>query len=372
MAYIYNNKDWPHFRWDADRLVPHLSAARYKQGLLLGKMRDLDYKLKSEATLAALTEETVKSSAIEGEELNPESVRSSLAHRMGLEAAGTRVADRHVEGIVEMMLDATQNHAKPLTEERLFGWHAALFPTGPSGMRKIATGPWRTAGMEVVSGLEGREKVHFLAPGPDGVDREMKTFLTWFEDAKTGIELLLKAGLAHLYFVTIHPFADGNGGIARAITEMSLARLENSAQRFYSMSSQIREERKDYYAILESTQKGGMDVTAWLIWFLDCLARAIDRANELTVGVLAKEALWRHLKQKSVELSERQRKIIHQLLDGFEGKLTTEKWGKLAHVSHDTALRDIQDLIKKEILKQAEGGGRSTAYELAREKAGNN
>jgi Fic family protein len=370
MTYIYNNQDWPHFTWDAHRLVPYLSAARYQQGLRLGKMQDLGHHLKSEATLVALTEETVKSSAIEGEELSPESVRSSLARRMGLEAAGTRVADRHVEGIVEMMLDATQNYAKPLTQDRLFGWHAALFPTGRSGMRKITAGSWRRGGMEVVSGREGREKVHFEAPGPGAVEHEMKTFLTWFEDPKTGMEPLIKAGLAHLYFATIHPFEDGNGRIARAITEMSLARLETSAQRFYSMSSQIREERKDYYAILESVQKGGMEVTEWLVWFLDCLTRAIERANELTGGVLAKEAFWRHLKQKSVEVSERQKKIINQLLDGFQGKLTTEKWGKLAKVSHDTALRDIQDLIKKGILRQAEGGGRSTAYELAREKAG--
>ena len=372
MAYIYKRKDWPHFTWDADRLVPHLSAARYKQGLMLGKMQDLGYQLKSEATLAALTEETVKSSAIEGEEIDPESVRSSLARRMGLEAGGTRAADRYVEGIVEMMLDATQNYAKPLTQGRLFGWHAALFPTGRSGMRKITTGAWRPSGMEVVSGLGEREKVHFEAPGSEAVSDEMKTFLAWFEDPKTGTEPLVKAGLAHLYFVTIHPFEDGNGRIARAITEMSLARLEDSAQRFYSLSSQIREERKNYYAILESTQKDGMDVTEWLVWFLDCLARAIDRASELTAGVLAKEAFWRRLKHKPREVSERQRKIINRLLDGFEGKLTTEKWAKLVKVSHDTALRDIQDLIKKGILRQEESGGRSTAYRLVHEETGKN
>jgi Fic family protein len=367
MAYLYQHQDWPRFAWDADRIVPHLSAARYEQGLLLGKMQELSYQLQREATLAALTEETVKSSAIEGEELNPESVRSSLARRMGLEAAGTRPADRNVEGIVEMMLDATEKYALPLTEDRLFGWHDALFPTGRSRMRKITTGAWRSGGMEVVSGPEGREKIHFEAPGPEAVESEMKTFLTWYEDHATSIEPLIKAGLAHLYFVTIHPFEDGNGRIARAMTEMSLARMENSAQRFYSMSSQIREERKGYYQILESTQKGGMDVTEWLVWFLDCLGRAIGKANNLTAGVLAKETFWRHLKQRSIEVSERQRKIINQLLDGFEGKLTTEKWGKIAKISHDTALRDIQDLIGKGILKQEEGGGRSTAYTLIRE-----
>jgi Fic family protein len=367
MPYIYNNKDWPRFTWNAERLVAHLSAARYQQGLLLGKMQDLGYQQKREATLAALTEETVKSSAIEGEELNPESVRSSLARRMGLDAGGTRAADRNVEGIVEMMLDATEKYAAPLTEERLFGWHGALFVTGRSGLRRIRAGTWRTGGMEVVSGPEGKHKVHFEAPPAGAVGPEMKTFLTWYEDKATGTEPLVKAGLAHLYFVTIHPFEDGNGRIARAITEMSLARIENSAQRFYSMSSQIREEHKGYYQILESTQKDGMDVSEWLVWFLDCLGRAIGKANELTGGVLAKEAFWRHLRQRSIEVSERQKKIINQLLDGFEGKLTTEKWGKLAKISHDTALRDIQDLIAKGILKQEEGGGRSTAYTLMRE-----
>jgi Fic family protein len=367
MVYIYKNKHWPQFAWNAERLVPHLSAARYQQGLLLGKMQDLGYQLEKEATLAALTEETVKSSAIEGEELNPESVRSSLARRMGLEAGGTRAADRNVEGIVEMMLDATQKYASPLTEERLFGWHAALFPTGRSGMRKIKAGAWRTGGMEVVSGPEGKQKVHFEAPSTESVGREMKAFLTWYEDNAQGTEPLLKAGVAHLYFVTVHPFEDGNGRIARAITEMSLARLEGSAQRFYSMSSQIREERQGYYQILESTQRDGMDVTEWLVWFLDCLGRAIGKASELNAGVLSKEAFWRDLRERKIAVSERQKKIINQLLDGFEGKLTTEKWGKLAKISHDTALRDIQDLISKRILKQEEGGGRSTAYALIRE-----
>src|SRR5215813_2318575 len=364
MRYLYMNKDWPRFTWNAERLVPHLSAVRYKQGRLLGKMQDLGYQLKKEATLAALTEETVKSSAIEGEELNPESVRSSLARRMGLEAPGTRPVDRHVEGIVEMMLDATQRYASPLTEERLFGWHVSLFPTGSSGMKKITTGAWRTSGMEVVSGPIGKEKVHFEAPGSETLAHEMKRFLTWYEDKTLGIEPLIKAGLAHLYFVTIHPFEDGNGRIARAITEVSFARTEDSALRFYSMSSQIREERKGYYEILESTQKHGMDITNWLVWFLDCLGRAIGKATELTSSVLAKEAFWRHLKQKSIDVSERQRKMLNRVLEGFQGKLTTEKWAKLTKSSHDTALRDIQDLIRKGILKQDEGGGRSTAYAL--------
>ena len=369
MTYIHQAADWPQFTWQADRLVSHLSVARYEQGLLLGKMHELGYQLQTEATLAALTEETVKSSAIEGEELKPESVRSSLARHMGLAAAGTRPTDRNVEGVVEMMLDATQKYALPLTEERIFGWHAALFPTGRSGMRKIRTGTWRAGGMEVVSGPEGKQKVHFEAPPAEQVGPEMKTFLAWYEDNTKAVEPLIKAGLAHLYFVTVHPLEDGNGRIARAITEMSLARLEKSAQRFYSMSSEILGERRGYYQILETTQKSGMDVTEWLIWFLDCLSRAITEANKLTADVVAKGGFWRRLQKESIDVSERQKEIINLLLDSFEGKLTTEKWGKLAKTSHDTALRDIQDLIDKGILKQKKGGGRSTAYVLVRESA---
>ena len=369
MTYIHRLEAWPQFQWQSDVLVSHLSIVRYEQGLLLGKMHDLGYQLQMEATLAALTEETVKSSAIEGEELNPESVRSSLARHMGLEAAGTRPADRNVEGVVALMLDVTQKYTLPLTQERIWSWHAALFPTGWSGMRKIRTGEWRSGEMEVVSGPEGKQKVHFGASAGEYVESEMKRFLYWYEDKTTGIELLTKAALAHLYFVTIHPLEDGNGRIARAITEMSLARLENSAQRFHSMSSQIREERKAYYQILESTQRGGMDVTEWLVWFLDCLGRAIAKANKLTADVLAKGAFWRHMKEESIEVTERQKRLLNLLLNGFAGKLTTEKWGKLAKTSHDTALRDIQDLIAKGILKQEKGGGRSTAYVLARRSA---
>jgi len=347
--------------------MPHLSAARYQQGCLMGKMQELGSQLKKEANLTALTEETVKSSAIEGENLNPASVRSSLARRMGFEAGGARPADRQVEGIVEVMLDATQNYASPLTEERLFGWHAGLFPAGRSGMRKITTGKWRAGGIEVVSGPEGKQKVHFEAPRAELVGPEMQRFLTWYEDGATNMEPLIKAGLAHLYFVTIHPLEDGNGRIARAITEISLARSENSAQRFYSMSSQILEQRKGYYQILESTQKGGLDVSAWLTWFLDCLGRAFSKANEFTADVLVKDAFWRRLKRESIDVSERQKKIISLLLGGFDGKLTTEKWGKLSKISHDTALRDIQDLIGKGVLRQAEAGGRSTSYALVHE-----
>jgi Fic family protein len=361
MTYIHERKDWPRFSWRVDALAELLSAVRYQQGLLLGRMRALGHPLQKEATLAALTEETVKSSAIEGEVLNPASVRSSLARRMGLSVAGAAPIDRNIEGIVEMMLDATRNYGEPLTYDRLFGWHAALFPSGRSGMQKIRTGAWREGGIQVISGAVGTEKVHLEAPVAERVEAEMSAFLAWFNGSEE-IEPLIKAGLAHLYFVTIHPFEDGNGRIARAITEMCLARLENSAQRFYSMSSQIREERRGYYEILESTQKSKMDVTDWLIWFLRCLGHAIEKANALTGSVLEKDAFWRRLKEKSIGVSDRQKKVVNLLLDAFEGKLTTDKWAKLTKSSHDTALRDIQDLIAKGILKQEEGGGRSTSY----------
>ena len=363
MRYIHEAEDWPRFTWQVDRLIAPLSAARYQQGLLLGKMRALGYPLQKEAMLAALTEETVKSSAIEGAVLNPESVRSSLARQMGLSVTGAPPADRNIEVIAEMMLDATQKYAAPLTDERLLGWHGALFPSGRRGISKIRTAAWREGGMQVVSGAEENEKVHFEAPVAERVGPEMAAFLNWFNSGEE-IEPLIKAGLAHLYFVTIHPFADGNGRIARALTEMSLGRLENSAQRFYSMSSQICEGRRSYYQILENTQKGGMDVTDWLNWFLACLSRAIEKANMLTGSVLEKEAFWRRVKQESIVVGDRQKKIVNLLLDGFEGKLTTEKWAKLTKSSHDTALRDIHDLISKGILKQEKAGGRSTAYSL--------
>jgi len=282
---------------------------------------------------------------------------------MGLSVAGAPPADRHIEGIVEMMLDATEKYTAPLTDERLFGWHGALFPSGRSGIHKFRTGAWCEGGMQVVSGAEGNQKVHFEAPVAERVGPEMVPFLAWFNSSEE-FEPLIKAGIAHLYFVTIHPFADGNGRIARAITEMSLARVENSSQRFYSMSSEIREERRSYYQILENTQKGGMDVTDWLTWFLSCLGRAIEKAKMLTGSVLEKEAFWRRLKQESIVVSDRQKKIVNLLLDGLEGNLTTGKWAKLTKSSHDTALRDIQDLIGKGILKQQKEGGRSTAYSL--------
>jgi len=363
MTYIHELGDWPDFRWRTEALVESLLDVRYQQGLLLGKMRSLGFPLQAQATISAMTEETIKSSAIEGEILNPESVRSSFARRLGVPIPKITPPDQHAEGIVQVMMDATENFSKALTEERLFAWHAALFPTGYSGLRKIRTGEWREGKMEAVSGREGNEKIHFEAPLAERVQHEMQVFLSWFNRADQ-ISPLIKTGLAHLHFLTIHPFDDGNGRIARAITELTLARIEKSAQRFYAMSSEIRDERKEYYAILESTQNGELDVTNWLTWFLKCLCLAIERANALSKAVLEKDIFWRGLEERSIQITERQKELINRFLDGFEGKLTTEKWAKIKKISHDSALRDIQGLIEKGFLKQGAGRTKGAAYTL--------
>ena len=363
MTYIYQSTDWPQFAWNAELVVPRLSATRYEQGLLLGRMKGLGYQLKKEATLAALTEETVKSSAIEGEELDPESVRSSLARHMGLEAAGTRPADRNVEGVVEMTLDATRRYAAPLTEERLLGWHTSLFPPGQRTLR-IAVGRWRddvSGPMQMVSGPVGRRRVHFEAPAAKRLPREMDRYLAWYNNGNE-LDWVIKAALAHLWFVTIHPFDDGNGRIARAITDMSLARSEKTPQRFYRMSAQIRRERAAYYRILEQTQRATMDVTDWMQWFLGCLKDAIEAARGGLAGVVAKKRLWESI--ESMGLNERQKSVLHRFMNAFEGKLTSSKWAKLAKCSQDTATRDLQDLVAKGVLQRNEEGGRSTNYSL--------
>jgi Fic family protein len=328
-------------------------------------MEGLGFALRAEANLQSLTEEVVTSSEIEGETLNRDQVRSSLARRLGMEAGALPTADRNVEGIVEMMLDATETYAAPLTSERLFGWHAALFPTGRSGLRKITVGAWRPASagpMQVVSGPPHRERVHFEAPESARLDAEMKAFVAWFETTES-IDPVLKAGLAHVWFVTIHPFEDGNGRIARAIADMALARSEQIAQRFYSMSAQIRQERKAYYDILETTQKGDLDVTAWLAWFLACLDRALHGAETILAAVFAKARFWEA--HAATALNERQRTMVNRLLDGFEGKLTSSKWATITKTSQDTASRDIDGLIRKGILRRDAAGGRSTSYSLA-------
>jgi len=363
-TYIHELPDWPRFRWSAEGIATDLSEVRHRQGLLAGRMGALGFPLQEQAVLSSLTEEVIKSSEIEGEILDREQVRSSIARRLGMDVAGLTPADRRVDGVVEMMLDATQKYDEPLTKQRLFGWHAALFPTGRSGMRTIAAGAWRTdeAGpMQVVSGPIGHEKVHYEAPAAPLLDDEMQAFLDWY-NAEADIDPVVKAAIAHLWFVTIHPFDDGNGRIARAIADMALARSERSSQRYYSMSAQIRLERNAYYAILEQTQKGGLDITPWLQWFLDCLNKAIAGARTILAVVLRKAEFWK--KHAATPFNARQRNIVNALLDGFAGKLTSSKWAKLENTSPDTALRDINDLVARGILKKDQGGGRSTSYLL--------
>lgn len=365
MPYIHQLPDWPKFRWDQETLGPVLADIRHRQGRLLGRLESLGFTLQKEAELETLILDVLKSSEIEGEILPADQVRSSIARRLGLETAGTVAAERGVEGVVDMMLDATQNFAKPLSDERLLAWHSALFPTGRSGMRKIVVGAWRNDAdgpMQVVSRPVGKEKVHYEAPAAPVLDREMSAFLAWANDSTDKTDTVLRAALAHLWFVTIHPFDDGNGRIARAVADWALARSENSPQRFYSMSAQIRQERNDYYDVLERTQKGTLEVTPWMEWFLGCLGRAFDGTEITLAAVLRKARFWeRHAR---VPMNDRQRDVVNMLLDGFAGKLTTQKWATLTHSSHDTALRDIHALIELGLLRKDPAGGRSTSYSL--------
>jgi Fic family protein len=364
MSYIHQIKGWPTFRWNEGQLTAQLSAVRHRQGRLIGRMESLGFALRAEAVLQTLTEDVLKSSEIEGEILNKEQVRSSIARRLGMEIAGLVPADRNVDGVVEMMLDATQNYHLPLTKNRLYDWHASLFPTGRSGMVKITEGAWRddaNGPMQVISGAIGREKVHYEAPVASLVDTEMTTFLNWLE---TDIEIdpVQKAAITHLWFVTVHPFDDGNGRIARAIADLVLARSEQSPQRFYSMSAQIRIDRKAYYETLEATQKGNLDITSWLDWFFLCLDKAIDGAEATLASVLRQARFWEE--HSSYAFNERQRNILNRLLTGFDGKLTSSKWAMITKCSPDTALRDIDDLIKRSVLRKDTAGGRSTSYSL--------
>jgi Fic family protein len=363
-TYIHELEGWPRFRWSQERLADQLAAVRHRQGRLIGRMEALGFTLRAEASLETLTEDVIKSSEIEGEILDKDQVRSSIARRLGMDIGARTPADRNVEGVVEMMLDATQKFVDPLTAERLFGWHASLFPTGRSGMTKITVGAWRdekAGAMQVVSGPIGHERVHYEAPAAPRLEAEMTAFLDWFNrDEST--DLVLKAAVAHLWFVTIHPLEDGNGRIARAIADLLLARSEGSRQRFYSMSAQIREERKIYYDILESTQKGELDITDWLEWFLGCLNRAFDGAETTLAAVMKKARFWESHRDQS--FNDRQRLVINRLLNGFVGKLTNAKYAKLAKCSSDTALRDIDDLIKRGVLARDAAGGRSTSYSL--------
>ncbi|MFL5752205.1 MAG: Fic family protein [Bacteroidia bacterium] len=362
--YIHQHKKWPEFTWDSSALQLSLGKVRHLQGKLLGKMEALGFQLKEEATLETLTQDVLKSNEIEGELLNPDQVRSSIARHLGMDISGLVRSDRHVDGVVEMMLDAVQKSAKPLSKDRLFAWHSSLFPAGRSGMHKIAVATWRkdeTGPMQVVSGAMGKEKVHYQAPDSKLLNKEMNAFIKWF-NSKDSLDPVMKAAVAHLWFVTIHPFDDGNGRIARAIADMQLARSDGSTQRFYSMSARIRVERTKYYDMLEKTQKGNLDITAWLKWFLDCLLSALSATDKTLARVLAKAKFWET--HRTTALSERQKRMLNKLMDGFDGKLTSSKWGKINKCSADTALRDIQDLLSKKVLRKEEGGGRNTSYEL--------
>jgi Fic family protein len=363
--YIWQASDWPDWRFDLAALARPMAEVSRAQGLLMGRLADAGMALRDQASLAALTDDVVKTSEIEGEQLDVKSVRSSIARRLGVDIGALAPVDRHVEGVVEMVLDATANCLAPVTRERLFGWHAALFPTGHSGLSKIKVGGWRddaTGPMQVVSGPIGRQRVHFEAPPADRLKTETNRFFKWL-NGTSNEPPLIKAGLGHLWFVTLHPFDDGNGRIARAIGDLLLTRADNSSQRFYSLSAQIQRERKAYYEILERTQKQGLDVTEWLAWFLGTLHRAVDQAQHTLDAVLTKTRFWQ--RWATTPLNERQVKLLNKLLDGFEGKLTSSKWSAIANCSPDTALRDINDLLARGILRKTDAGGRSTSYELS-------
>lgn len=359
--YIYEFNNWTNFTWQAAEINQIFGEVRHLQGKILGQMSAIGFASKEEASLRALTLDVVKSSEIEGDILDFEQVRSSIARRLGINVAGLVPASRNVDGIVEMMLDATQNYQQPLTHERLYGWHAALFPTGFSGMHKIEVGQYRTGEMQIVSGAMGKEKVHYEAVAAQNVYEEMHNFLIWFNDS-SHLEPLIKAAIAHFWFIIIHPFDDGNGRIARAISDMLLAQSEQSKERYYSMSQQILLERKQYYEILQKSQYSTGDITSWILWFLNCLKNALLSTEFTLLKVVRKTEFWRM--HESTVLNPRQRLVLNKLLDGFEGKLKSSKWAKLAKCSPDTALRDIKDLIEKGILHQEQSGGRSTNYEL--------
>jgi len=362
--YIYQQENWPNFVWSAQELAGLLADVRNKQGRLIGKMEALGFDLQNEAFMETLTVDILKTNEIEGVVLNKEEVRSSIAKRLGIDIGGVTPINRNIEDIVDMMFDATRNYEKPLAKKRLFDWHFAMFPMGRSGMYEIIVGNWRddsTGPMQVVSGAMGKEKVHFQAPPATIIDKEMTVFIDWFNNRKD-IDLVLKASIAHLWFVTLHPFEDGNGRITRAITDMLLARSDGLSQRFYSMSAQIQKDRKSYYDILEKTQKGNLNITEWIYWFLNTLQKAIINSEETLALVIRKHRFWNTY--GSVIKNERQKKVLNKLLEGFTGNLTTSKWAKINKCSQDTALRDIQDLMNKGILVKSNLGGRSTKYEL--------
>lgn len=362
--YIHEHPDWPNFSWREAEIIDLLANVRHLQGMLLGRMEAVGFDLRLEAELEAFTDSVIKTSEIEGEILNPQSVRSSVASRLGVDIGGVAPRDRNVEGIVDITMDATMHCDEPLTQARLFGWHASLFPTGWNGSRPVTPGAWRRiehGAMQVVSSRGGREIIHFEAPDATKVDQEMQSFITWF-NSHSNADGVIKSAIAHLWFITIHPFDDGNGRIARAISDLALARSDGVQQRFYSMSSQIRQERSDYHEILERTQKGTTDITPWMHWFISCLGRALESARDTLASTIAKTEYWDSIAE--VQLNQRQIKVLKRLVNGFEGKMTTTKWARMTRASQDTALRDITDLIEKGILERSTSGGRSTSYSL--------
>ena len=363
--YIYEYEGWTHFTWDNDAISSVFGEVRNLQGKIIGQMSTLGFSTKEETTLNMLTMDVIKSSEIEGEKLDYDQVRSSIARKLGINIDGMVSANRNVEGIVEIMLDATRHYIKPLIHDRLFQWHGALFPTGYSGMHKIEVGRYRSGEMQIVSGAMGKEKVHYEAVPAARLKKEMNNFLKWFNE-ETKLDPVLKAAIAHLWFIIIHPFDDGNGRIARAISDLMLARADKTTERYYSMSSRIMVERKQYYAVLQKVQHSSSDITEWLVWFLNCLKNALVSTEATLHKVLRKAEFWKI--HEATIVNERQRLVLNKVLDGFDGKLKSSKWAKIAKCSTDTALRDIKDLIEKGILRQEEGGGRSTNYELANTK----
>lgn len=361
MLYIHDQENWWQFRYDSHAIMKELGRVRAKQGNIIGRMLSLGFDSQDEAVLSNISRELIRSSEIEGEKLNFDEVRSSIAIRLGIGTAGLVPVSRYVDGIVEMQLDATQNYNKPLSDDRLFGWHNVLFPTGMSGLYRIDVGKYRNGDMQVVSGAMGFEKVHYQAPAAERVPIEMKRFITWINNYND-IDSVLKAAIAHFWFVSIHPFDDGNGRIARALTDMLLARSENCSKRFYSVSAEIKVLQKEYYEILERSQRGDGDISEWILWFLSCFEQALDSTEKTLSSVLRKAEFWE--RNRNISFNERQRKLLNMQFDGFFGKLTTGKWAKIAKCSTDTALNDIKDLLAKEILQKNGEGGRSTNYTL--------
>ncbi|TAE71743.1 MAG: Fic family protein [Bacteroidetes bacterium] len=360
--YIYQYKNWTNFTWREADINAIFGEVRHLQGKVIGQLNSIGFKTKEEATLSTLTLDVIKSSEIEGEKLDYQQVRSSIARRLGINIAGIVPANRNVDGIVEMMLDATQHYQQPLTDKRLFGWHSALFPTGHSGMHKIEVGTYRTGEMQIVAGAMGKEKVYYEAVPANKVSEEMEAFMNWFNNLSGNLDPVLKAAIAHFWFITIHPFDDGNGRMARAISDLMLARADNTSERYYSMSSQILIERKQYYAILQKVQHSDGDITEWIEWFLHCLKQSLLTTEITLQKILRKTEFWEI--HENTRFNDRQRLLLNKLFDGFDGKLKSSKWAKIAKCSPDTALRDIKDLMEKGILRHEKNGGRSTSYEI--------